>query len=548
MHPIMLTRLASSAGAPDQSQTDRPDAAKRSRAEGDKDGARDFGTVLRDEATDALPPAAAEPAPKTTAQGTADDDAEALAKPPRTAGEIMPADKAAEAKLADRLTKEGSADSMVGKRTSRNDTPETQAPLPRHKSQPSAVATMQAVRAGEVPPPVNADRPGIGTAVQTETLFTANSPVKTALPSVPQSATKAVAKAVNAAPVDTSPNPKTSEVAAQTTRSPENLKPGQPDLSKGAAQAIPETDTTLTKDTVLRAEPTMKQQPIAQTVLPSGAPEPSKAVQSGEKATTDPQAPAISKLPADETRTATIAPAKAETAQPAFAAAVSTVAPAERRREMPSRLGPQNTGAMAVEIKQAVTKVAPVNGLAKMVELSKAAEKQALLVTPAVSAEAEPSMVQRFETGPSTQTTQQVLQSMPTRLDLPNHVSRQVAEALQHMPGKPVEISLNPEELGRVRLGVTTSEAGIVVSVLAERQETIDLMRRHINALETAFQAIGYSDISFSFAGNDTPDGDQGQQQDGRASGLLSDTIAPDDTPATLTISTLPTTGLDLRL
>lgn len=91
-------------------------------------------------------------------------------------------------------------------------------------------------------------------------------------------------------------------------------------------------------------------------------------------------------------------------------------------------------------------------------------------------------------------------QSLQATAHLPHYIARQVAEALQGMPNRPVEISLSPEELGRVRLALSTSEAGIVVNVLAERQETADLMRRHISNLEAAFHDIGYNDITFSFS------------------------------------------------
>ncbi len=134
-------------------------------------------------------------------------------------------------------------------------------------------------------------------------------------------------------------------------------------------------------------------------------------------------------------------------------------------------------------------------------------------------------------------------------LSLPQHVARQIAEAMQNMPNRPVEISLNPEELGRVRLALSASETGLVVNVLAERQETVDLMRRHIANLESAFQDIGYNHIAFSFTG-----GDQSQTEAGNDSvptknttdGMEFDASIPDATQITLTAG--PSAGLDIRL
>lgn len=81
------------------------------------------------------------------------------------------------------------------------------------------------------------------------------------------------------------------------------------------------------------------------------------------------------------------------------------------------------------------------------------------------------------------------------------HVAAQVAMAISNASGKTTEISLNPEELGRVRLSLTATEGTITLNVLAERPETQDLMRRHIDQLSQQFRELGYGSISFSFGG-----------------------------------------------
>lgn len=148
----------------------------------------------------------------------------------------------------------------------------------------------------------------------------------------------------------------------------------------------------------------------------------------------------------------------------------------------------------------------------------------------------------------SSTTTTQSNQALPTRMELPHHVARQIAEALQAMPNRPVEIRLSPEELGRVRLGVSTVEGNIMVTVLAERPETGDLMRRHISALETAFQELGYSDISFAFGGEDNlqPDQESGDDQVARGAQRTSDETVQH--PIQVHLNAAPVTGLDIRL
>lgn len=95
------------------------------------------------------------------------------------------------------------------------------------------------------------------------------------------------------------------------------------------------------------------------------------------------------------------------------------------------------------------------------------------------------------------------------KTETPVMIGRQMAEVLQRIPDRPVELTLNPSELGRVRMSISAAETGIVVSVIAERPETSDLMRRNIGELESEFLALGYEDIEFAFAGrheNRNPD------------------------------------------
>ncbi|WP_299684796.1 flagellar hook-length control protein FliK [uncultured Tateyamaria sp.] len=114
------------------------------------------------------------------------------------------------------------------------------------------------------------------------------------------------------------------------------------------------------------------------------------------------------------------------------------------------------------------------------------------------------------------------------RADLPPHVAQQLAVALQKAPDKPVEIALNPPELGRVRMVMNASDTGVVVQVLTERSDTLDLMRRNIDELGRALSDLGYEDISFSFGQGDT--GDAQADADDTSPDML--TLDMDDVPA----------------
>jgi hypothetical protein len=137
------------------------------------------------------------------------------------------------------------------------------------------------------------------------------------------------------------------------------------------------------------------------------------------------------------------------------------------------------------------------------------------------------------------------LQQVLARPETPVMVSRQMAEALQRFPDRPVELALNPEELGRVRMSISSSETGLTVTVLAERPETLDMMRRHIDQLAREFHSIGYGNINFAFSEGHT--GANPENNDPTTSSLNTaeaDVGSDPDSPILLT----PSTGLDLRM
>lgn len=56
-------------------------------------------------------------------------------------------------------------------------------------------------------------------------------------------------------------------------------------------------------------------------------------------------------------------------------------------------------------------------------------------------------------------------------------VAAQLAEAFAAKGEQKVEVSLNPQELGHVKMRVVASETGITMIIQTERPETGDLMR-----------------------------------------------------------------------
>lgn len=133
--------------------------------------------------------------------------------------------------------------------------------------------------------------------------------------------------------------------------------------------------------------------------------------------------------------------------------------------------------------------------------------------------------------------------SAGTSPETARQVATQIATAVTSNQGKTTDIALNPEELGRVKLSITASDGAITLNVLAERPETQDLLRRHMDLLAQEFRQLGYTSISFSF----------GEQTDD----ARSETSRPDTPPETEVQdpSETPTivpeqtrSGLDLRI
>lgn len=131
-------------------------------------------------------------------------------------------------------------------------------------------------------------------------------------------------------------------------------------------------------------------------------------------------------------------------------------------------------------------------------------------------------------------------------------VAAQIAEIARPMPDRPVEVALNPEELGRVRISFATENGALHVTLSAERPETLDLMRRHIDALAQELRQAGYRDLGFSFGsggseGQMTQSGSGGRATQGAPAHAISETETAAPIPAPLA-NTRAEGGVDLRL
>jgi flagellar hook-length control protein FliK len=141
----------------------------------------------------------------------------------------------------------------------------------------------------------------------------------------------------------------------------------------------------------------------------------------------------------------------------------------------------------------------------------------------------------------TSQTTAPTDQARATpELRLAQHVAQQLVALAKPLPNGAVELSLNPEELGRVRMTLSPAEAGLSVSITAERPETLELMRRNADILAQEFRNLGYDSTSFNFG--DASHG-TGQPQDEAPNGPdlsledLSDAVASEPSIQTQVIA-----------
>ncbi|MCF2905947.1 flagellar hook-length control protein FliK [Octadecabacter sp. CECT 8868] len=145
-------------------------------------------------------------------------------------------------------------------------------------------------------------------------------------------------------------------------------------------------------------------------------------------------------------------------------------------------------------------------------------------------------------TAPEMQTSNSMVTS---RVHTPQ-IAAQIATVAAQTGTGTTEIVLNPEELGRIKMTLTNTDAGLSVSILAERPETVDLIRKNINDLIREFQDLGYESLEFTFDNQS----DEPNQHDQDAQLHLSNiTDQPLDDHATLThIQSAISRGLDLKL
>ncbi|WP_136443287.1 flagellar hook-length control protein FliK [Pacificoceanicola onchidii] len=129
-------------------------------------------------------------------------------------------------------------------------------------------------------------------------------------------------------------------------------------------------------------------------------------------------------------------------------------------------------------------------------------------------------------------------------------IMRQILDKMPKLSEGKIEIRLNPEELGRVRMQMISTDLGLSVQVQADRPETLDLLRRNVDQLARELADVGYETAGFSF-GDSSP---QNEQDDRNAHARPNGTAASSHVDPELSENgpvqrqSAATDGLDIRL
>jgi flagellar hook-length control protein FliK len=204
--------------------------------------------------------------------------------------------------------------------------------------------------------------------------------------------------------------------------------------------------------------------------------------------------------------------------------------------------------------------VAKTAAVAQVSAVQQAFAAQALGADASAAAAQGDALLMAAESGPempglSQLLTEAVLQPGTVhRPETPRLIAAQLAQALVAKGERNVEVALNPEELGRVKMRVTTSDTGITVVIQTERPETGDLMRRHINELADEFRRMGFDNVSFEFSGGGASDGQASSEGDGQSAAGGSP-LSQSDEMAAAPVADIATqqlrmgnTGVDMRV
>ena len=142
-----------------------------------------------------------------------------------------------------------------------------------------------------------------------------------------------------------------------------------------------------------------------------------------------------------------------------------------------------------------------------------------------------------------------VIAPAPTA-SMPNqsaHIATRIAEMSKTRDNGPVDVSLAPEELGKLTISIKQEGNFVHVTLTAERPETLDLMRRNANDLVADLRQTGFSGASLSFGQGQKDQHPNFQNTNLSTGNQQSPQSLPPETKPIASSRTLNGAGVDLR-
>ncbi|WP_209427292.1 flagellar hook-length control protein FliK [Pararhodobacter sp. SW119] len=137
----------------------------------------------------------------------------------------------------------------------------------------------------------------------------------------------------------------------------------------------------------------------------------------------------------------------------------------------------------------------------------------------------------------------------PAAAELPREVAQQIGARITPLARGQFELALSPAELGRLEITLREIDGVMTLSVNAERPETLDLIRRHIDLLAQELRQIAQRELTLQLGAGGLGAGNRDGKNDLSGSGTQPAGDALADTATGATISTaVGRDHLDLRL
>lgn len=166
----------------------------------------------------------------------------------------------------------------------------------------------------------------------------------------------------------------------------------------------------------------------------------------------------------------------------------------------------------------------------------------------------EGRMLQANDGQPTTTTGATTFASLPDHtsaaprpgVELAQNAARQIGAQVHNLGMGRFELSLSPNELGKVDMMLQDNDNRLTLIVNAERPETMDLIRRHIGLLELELRQMGLGNLSLQLGADGAPGSKGRQDREHPAAATGSDSAPEPVRPAATPLAAGD--HLDLRL